>query len=84
VISLRRLILFSMSENNDPERPVPRLVRRLMPAASNTELREAAETFDQYMMVVLGIFERVKRERQEPDSPDSKIQDRVGNIHPGV
>jgi hypothetical protein len=73
-----------MSENNDTERPIPQLVQRLMPAASETELRKAAETFDQYMMAVLAIFERRKRERQDPDSPDSEIQDRVGNVHPRV
>jgi hypothetical protein len=44
---------------------IPKFIRRVMPGASEMELREATATFDEYMAVVWEIFERIKREHGE-------------------
>lgn len=55
-----------------------------MPTGSEVELREATETFKQYMAVVRRIYERVTLERIEADSSDRQSCGRVQNIHPNV
>ena len=62
------------------ENQVPKFIRRVMPRATEAELREATATFDEYMAVVWEIFQRIKREQQETDSPQSGVCDRVKNI----
>jgi RNase P/RNase MRP subunit p30 len=63
---------------------VPLLIRRLLPNAREEQLREAAETFQQYMLVVRGIYERINRERPEQDSRESGIRDRFGGTDQNV
>jgi hypothetical protein len=63
---------------------VPKFIRRLMPNASPEELREATETFKQYMAIVRRIYERVTLERMEFDSSDRSDCGRVGDIDPNV
>ena len=65
---------------NDPINEIPKFIRRVMPTASETELREATATFNEYMAVVWDIFQRIKREQADSDSPNSGVCDRVDNI----
>ena len=65
---------------DDPINEIPKFIRRVMPTASETELREATETFDEYMAVVWDIFQRIKREQADRDSPNSGVCDRVDNV----
>jgi hypothetical protein len=67
-----------MVTENDNENGIPNLIRRLMPSASETELREAAENFRQYLGVVHQIWQRIRHERAEADSPAGDERDRVG------
>jgi hypothetical protein len=53
----------------DIESKIPQFIRRVMLNASEAELREATATFDEYMAVVWEIFERIKREKENSDSP---------------
>lgn len=62
------------------ENQVPKFIRRVMPRATEAELREATATFDDYMAVVWEIFQRIKREQQEADSPELGVCDRVKTI----
>lgn len=62
------------------ENQVPKFIRRVMPRATEAELREATATFDEYMAVVWEIFQRIKREQQETDSPQLGVCGRVKNI----
>ena len=39
-----------------------------MPNASEAELCEATETFKRYIRIVIGIYERIERERVQNDS----------------
>ena len=63
---------------------VPKFIRRLMPSASDEELREATETFKQYMAVVRRIYERITLERIELDSSDRQGCGRVRDVDPNV
>lgn len=63
---------------------VPKFIRRLMPSASEEELREATETFTQYMAVVRRIYERITLERIEFDSSDRQWCGRVRDVDPNV
>jgi len=65
--------------SSDSQFEIPGFIRRVMPQASETELREATVTFDEYMAVVWEIFQRIKREQQSGDSPKSRVCDRVEN-----
>jgi hypothetical protein len=69
---------------NDFERSVPKFIRRVMPQASEAELREATATFDEYMAVVWEIFQRVKRDQLAGDSPKSGVCDRFDTNDPSV
>lgn len=73
--------LLDMTRKEQIGGPTPKFIRRLLSSAADTELHEATETFDQYMAIVLGIFERVKRCSHETDSPDSETQDKVSSVH---
>ncbi len=55
-----------------------------MPKASESELREATATFDEYMAVVWEIFQRIKREEESSDSPKTGVHDRVDDIQPSI
>lgn len=63
---------------------IPKFIRRLMPAASDTELREATETFERYMGIVLRIHQRLKHEVVRRDSLHSGIRDRVDDVSRNV
>ncbi len=65
---------------DDPINEIPKFIRRVMPKASETELREATATFDEYMAVVWDIFQRINREQAGSDSPNFGVCDRVDNI----
>lgn len=58
---------------------IPKFIRRVMPSASELELREATATFDRYMVLVWQIFQRIRRESVGADSENiencSKIDD---------
>jgi hypothetical protein len=62
---------------DDTESQIPHFIRRVMPAASETELREATATFDEYMAVVWEIFQRIERERETGDSPKQGVRDTI-------
>jgi hypothetical protein len=49
------------------DQPIPLFIRRVMPSATEPELREATETFIRYMKIVIGIHERI-----EGDSPTAR------------
>jgi hypothetical protein len=66
------------------ESNVPGFIRRVMPKASEEELREATVTFDEYMAVVWEIFQRIKREEEASDSPKLGVHDRVDDIQPSI
>jgi hypothetical protein len=59
---------------------IPQFIRRVMPKATEAELREATAHFDEYMAVVWEIFERIKQERGDSDSPNSRVCDRFDDI----
>ena len=61
---------------NDQFNSVPKFIRRVMPVASEEQLREATANFDEYMAVIWEIFERIKRDQAATDSPKSKSRDR--------
>jgi hypothetical protein len=63
---------------------IPKFIRRVMPNASEAELREATANFDEYMAIVLEIFQRIKREDADGDSPNERLCDRVENIDQSV
>lgn len=63
---------------------VPKFIQRVMPKASDAELREATAAFDEYMAVVWEIFERIKRQQRDSDSPKMGVCDRVDNANPNV
>ena len=65
---------------DDPINEIPKFIRRVMPKASETELREATATFDEYMAVVWEIFQRVKRESTDADSANTVIGDKIEDI----
>jgi hypothetical protein len=75
-------MLLLMAENDESN--IPSFIRRVMPDASDAELREATATLDEYMAVVWEIFQRIKREKAEIDSHKSGVCDRVDNIQPSV
>jgi hypothetical protein len=50
-----------------------------MPKASEMELREATATFDEYMAVVWDIYQRIKREQADRDSPNFGVCGRFKN-----
>ena len=60
---------------------IPQFIRRVMPKASEVELREATATFDEYMAVVWEIFERIKREQETSNSPKLGFSDKVDNAN---
>ena len=51
---------------------IPNFIRRLMPGATEPELRSATETFRQYMAAVLRIHTRLQREALPVDSRESQ------------
>jgi hypothetical protein len=59
-----------------PKPAVPLFIRRLLPGADEEELQQAAETFRQYMVVVRGIYQRIKQERSAADSREAGEHDR--------
>jgi hypothetical protein len=63
---------------------IPQFIRRVMPNAMDAELREATANFDEYMAVVWEIFDRIKRERGESDSPNSGVCDRFDDIDQSI
>lgn len=63
---------------------IPKFIRRLMPSASDMELREATETFERYMGVVLRMHQRLKHEVGQRDSLHSGIRDRVDDVSRNV
>jgi hypothetical protein len=69
-----RITLCIMQPQPDSE-DVPGFIRRLMPRASETELREATDTFKRYMHVVRDICERINVESTGKDSPDAGVHD---------
>lgn len=56
--------------STQPAEVIPKFVRRVMPGASEVELRKATEALKQYMVVVLRIHERLEREAAQGDSRD--------------
>lgn len=66
------------------ENQIPKFIRRAMPKATEAELLEATATFEEYMAVVWDIFQRIKREQQESDSPKSGVRDRVDGIQQSI
>jgi hypothetical protein len=68
----------------DFDHSVPKFIRRVMSQATESELQEATVTFDEYMEVVWEIFQRVKREQQDDDSPKSGICDRFDDVDHSV
>ena len=52
--------------------PIPKFVRRVMPEASERELRDATEALEQYMAAVLRIHERLAREAQADSRGEPK------------
>lgn len=69
---------------NEPMDEIPKFIRRLMSTSSEEELREATETFKQYMAIVRRIYERITSEKIELDSSDRQRCDRVRDIDPNV
>lgn len=61
---------------------VPQFIRRLMPNATDDELREATDNFRQYMSVVERIYQRIAQSSPS-DSPQFGFRDRV-EISPHV
>jgi hypothetical protein len=59
---------------------VPQFIRRVMPNATEAELLEATVNFDEYMAVAWEIFDRIKRQRGDRDSPNSGVCDRFCEI----
>ena len=53
------------------DQPVPLFIRRVMPNATDAELQEAAKTFREYVKIVIGIAERLDRQRDESNSSKS-------------
>ena len=49
-------------ETQEPLPTIPSFIRRVMPEASEAELEEATENSKEYMIVVLGIYRRLKSE----------------------
>lgn len=70
--------------SDDPTNEIPKFVRRVMPNATETEVREATATFDEYMSIVWEIFQRIKREQTEGDSPNSELCGRFNDVHHNV
>lgn len=56
----------------EPTEIIPKFIRRVMPGATEGQLRQATETFKQYMAAVLRIHDRLEREAMEKDSPKSQ------------
>ncbi len=42
---------------------IPKLIRRVMPDATDEELLEATQNFEEYMQVVWEIAQRIRKER---------------------
>ena len=63
---------------------IPQFIRRVMPKAADAELREATGNFDEYMAVVWEIFQRIKRDQENSDSPKAGICDRFDDIDTSV
>jgi hypothetical protein len=68
----------------DKRNDVPKFVLRLMPKATEAELREATATLKEYMVVAWDIFQRIKREHKDRDSPNSRLRDRVEDADQSV
>lgn len=47
------------------EQEIPLFIRRVMPNATATELREAAETFRRFLRTIIGIHERIEHDKLE-------------------
>lgn len=52
-------------------RQLPQFIHRAIPDATETELLEATETFEEYMDIVWKIIERILAEGIRRDSPTS-------------
>jgi hypothetical protein len=62
---------------------IPKFIRRLMPHATENELREATDRFRQYMGVIQRIYERAV-ETREADSREIRIQGRFDDANPDI
>jgi hypothetical protein len=63
---------------------IPKFIQRVMPEATEAELREATATFDEYMRIVWEIFTRIEREEECLDSLQTRECDRIGDIQESV
>jgi hypothetical protein len=61
------------------EHNIPLFIRRVMPDATEAALQEATETFMRYMRIVIGIHERIEREKAACDSHESDSCARVAS-----
>jgi hypothetical protein len=61
---------------------IPKFIQRLMPRATEGELREATDNFRQYMSVIERIYQRLAQS-SPPDSRQIGFRDRV-DISPPV
>jgi hypothetical protein len=50
---------------------VPKFIRRIMPNATDAQLREATDNFKQYMAIALRIYMRTKDKISPADSLES-------------
>ena len=59
-----------MTPETDKDEIVP-LVRKLYPNGTDEELREAQQAFSDYVAMVLRIFDRLEREKEQAHSPEA-------------
>jgi hypothetical protein len=51
---------------------IPKFIRRLMPRATESQLKDATDTFREYVAIVLRICTRLQHEAQSADSRESQ------------
>jgi hypothetical protein len=78
---MRRRDMLAGMTDDDARNKIPKFICRVMPNATEAELREATANFDEYMAVVWEIFERIKGEHEASDSPDAGLCDRVKDVN---
>ena len=66
------------------DRLVPKVIRQLMPDATDVELKAALENYMHYLRVLRRIIERTKQQSLRPDSPDSDRGRTLGDNPPNV
>jgi hypothetical protein len=69
---------------NNEHNEIPQFIRRVMPRATEEELREATANLDDYMAIVWEIFQRINRERTNSDSPKSRVCGRFDGIEESI